>query len=145
MKKVTFEYLVNGKRIVQKDLTSTYLEKAFGNTEYSMAGEIEDILEINEDTNEIVEIETFEIVIKAENDVGSYQETLRMLNCNNQTQEPRALPTMVSNSQDINVIDRLVWLIVMHEMMILRFDLIKYGILQVYSLHSNTEDNLEPE
>lgn len=107
LKKVTFEYLVNGKRIVQKHLTSTYLEKAFGNTEYSMAGEIEDILEINEDTNEIVEIETFEIVIKAENDVGSYQETLRMLNCNNQTQdEPRALPSMVSNSQDINVIDR---------------------------------------
>ena len=108
LKKVSFEYLVNGHRIVQKDLTSTYLEKAFGNTEYSMAGEFEDILEINE----IVEIKTFEIVIKAENDVGSYQETLRMLKCNNQTQEPRALPTMVSISQDINVIDRLVWLIV---------------------------------
>ena len=104
---------MNGKRIVQNDLTSTYLEKAFGNTEYSMAGNIKDILEINEDTNKIVEIETFEIIIKAENDVGSYQETLRMLNCNNQTQEPRALPTMVSSSQDINVIDRLVCLIFM--------------------------------
>ena len=109
LKKVSFEYMVNGQRIVQKDLTSTYLEKAFGNTEYSMAGEIKDILEINEDTNEIIEIETFEIVIKAENDVGSYKETLRLLNCNNQTEEPRALPTMVSDPQDINVINRLVF------------------------------------
>ena len=62
------------------------------------------ILEINEDTNEIVEIETFEIVIKAENDVGSYQETLRMSNCENQKQSP----AMVSNAEDINVIERLV-------------------------------------
>ena len=105
MKKVSFEYLVNGHRIVQKDLTSTYLERAFGNTEYSVVGELKDILEIKEDTNEIIEIETFDIVIKAENNFGSYQETLRMSNCENQKQSPS---TLVSNAQDINVIERLV-------------------------------------
>ena len=107
LKKVSFEYLVNGHRIVQKDLTSTYLERAFGNTEYSVVGELKDILEIKEDTNEIIEIETFDIVIKAENNFGSYQENLRMSNCENQKQSPRA-PAMVSNAQDINVIERLV-------------------------------------
>ena len=107
LKKVSFEYLVNGHRIVQKDLTSTYLERAFGNTEYSVVGELKDILEIKEDTNEIIEIETFDIVIKAENNFGSYQEILRMSNCENQKQSPRA-PAMVSNDQDINVIERLV-------------------------------------
>ena len=105
LKKVSFEYLVNGHRIVQKDLTSTYLERAFGNTEYSVVGELKDILEIKEDTNEIIEIETFDIVIKAENNFGSYQETLRMSNCENQKQSPS---TLVSNAQDINVIERLV-------------------------------------
>ena len=105
LKKVSFEYLVNGHRIIQKDLTSTYLERAFGNTEYSVVGELKDILEIKEDTNEIIEIETFDIVIKAENNFGSYQETLRISNCENQKQSPS---TVVSNAQDINVIERLV-------------------------------------
>ena len=104
LKKVSFKYLVNGHRIVQKDLTSTYLERAFGNTEYSVVGELKDILEIKEDTNEIIEIETFDIVIKAENNFGSYQETLRMSNCENQKQSL----AMVSNAEDINVIERLV-------------------------------------
>jgi hypothetical protein len=104
LKKVSFEYLVNGHRIVQKDLTSTYLERAFGNTEYSVVGELKDILEIKDGTNEIIEIETFDIVIKAENNFGSYQETLRMSNCENQKQSP----AMVSNAEDINVIERLV-------------------------------------
>ena len=83
------------------------MERAFGNTEYSVVGELKDILEIKEDTNEIIEIETFDIVIKAENNFGSYQEILRMSNCENQKQSPRA-PAMVSNDQDINVIERLV-------------------------------------
>ena len=73
-----------------------------------MVGELKDILEIKEDTNEIIEIETFDIVIKAENNFGSYQEILRMSNCENQKQSPRALPAMVSNAEDMNVIERLV-------------------------------------
>ena len=104
LKKVSFEYLVNGHRIIQKDLTSTYLERAFGNTEYSVVGELKDILEIKDGTNEIIEIETFDIVIKAENNFGSYQETLRMSNCENQKQSS----AMVSNVEDINTIERLV-------------------------------------
>ena len=105
---MSFEYLVNGERILQKDFTSTYVDKAFGNTEYSMTGKFEDIIKINEITNEVVEIETFDIVIKAENDVGSHQEILRMSNCTGDNQTPRALPSMVSDPQNINVIDRLV-------------------------------------
>ena len=98
---------MNGQRILEKDLTSTYLEKAFGNTEYSMVGTLDDLVEINTVSNEMIEIETFEVVMEAENDVGSYQEILRMSHC---TDVPpvKVLPVMDSEIMDINVVDRCV-------------------------------------
>ena len=107
LKKVSFQYLVNGQRVLEKDLTSTYLEKVFGNTEYSMVGTLDDFVEINTVSNEMIEIETFEVVMEAENDVGSYKEILRMSNC---TDVPpvKVLPVMDSEIIDINVVDRCV-------------------------------------
>ena len=94
---------------MDKDLTSTSLDKAFGNTEYSVAGSFKDILEYDEDTNESIEIEKLEIVIKAENEVGFFEEILIMTNCTDQDESQiKALPVMVSDVSKINVVDRFV-------------------------------------
>jgi hypothetical protein len=48
LKDVTFEYLVNGKRILPENLTTTAISQVFGSNEYSIAGTFPEDEEINE-------------------------------------------------------------------------------------------------
>merc|ERR1711899_500286 len=48
LKDVTFEYLVNGERIVPENLTTTAIDQVFGSNEYSITGTLPNYEEINE-------------------------------------------------------------------------------------------------
>ena len=57
LKDVTFEYLVNGKKIPKEQLTLTAVDQAFGSNEYSVAGSLPE----NEKINDIL------IIMKVQN------------------------------------------------------------------------------
>ena len=61
MKDVTFEYLVNGKRLPSGQLTSTSVSQVFGSNEYSVAGNFPKTEEINK----------VQVIIKTEDKVQS--------------------------------------------------------------------------
>jgi hypothetical protein len=65
LKDVSFEYLVNGERIIPENLTSTSIDKVFGSAEYSITGTLP-----NEEINEI------QIKISAQTDHGIFEDLL---------------------------------------------------------------------
>ena len=59
---VSFEYMVNGERIMPEYLTSTSLDYVFGLNEYAITGSF----------NQDEEISDIQIIIKGEDDLGSF-------------------------------------------------------------------------
>merc|ERR1711944_318055 len=59
LKDVTFEYLVNGERIMPDNLALTEIDQVFGSTEYSIAGVIPEDEEIDE----------IKVIIRGQNDI----------------------------------------------------------------------------
>merc|ERR1719446_2021041 len=63
LKDVTFEYIVNGKRILPENLTTTAINQVFGSNEYSIAGKFPE----DEDINVI------KVIMKGKDQVGAYE------------------------------------------------------------------------
>jgi len=70
LKDVTFEYLVNGERIIPENLTSTSIDQVFGSAEYSITGTLPD-QEINE----------IQVKISAKTDHGIFEDRLVLTPC----------------------------------------------------------------
>jgi len=80
LKDVSFEYLVNGERIIPENLTSTSIDKVFGSAEYSITGTLP-----NEEINEI------QVKISAQTDLGIFEDLLILTPC--LREHPRSFPT----------------------------------------------------
>merc|ERR1712038_1704644 len=96
LKDVTFEYLVNGERIVENHLTATTIDKVFGSAEYSIAGIIPNHEEINE----------IQVKINAQTDKGPFEDRLILIPC--LRDQPRSFPTnaIIGNSSVLRLIPR---------------------------------------
>merc|ERR1711899_157130 len=79
LKDVSFEYLVNGERIIPENLTSTSIDKVFGSAEYSIAGTLP-----NDEINEI------QVKISAQTDHGIFEDLLTLTPC--LRDHPRSFP-----------------------------------------------------
>ena len=71
LKDVTFEYLVNGERIVQKRLTQSRISRVFGSAEYSVVGNVPENTEINK----------IQIIINGQTDSKPFKEVLILTAC----------------------------------------------------------------
>merc|ERR1712223_942395 len=71
LKDVTFEYLVNGERIVPENLTTTTIDQVFGSNEYSIAGTFPEEKQVNE----------IEVIMKAKNQIGSIEKFFYLRPC----------------------------------------------------------------
>jgi hypothetical protein len=71
LKDVTFEYLVNGERIVPENLTTTTIDQVFGSNEYSIAGTFPEEEEVNE----------IQVIMKAKNQIGSIEKFFYLRPC----------------------------------------------------------------
>jgi len=71
LKDVTFEYLVNGERIVPENLTTTAIDQVFGSNEYSIAGTFPEEKQVNE----------IEVIMKAKNQIGSIEKFFYLRPC----------------------------------------------------------------
>jgi len=71
LKHVTFEYLVNGERIIPENLTSTTVDQVFGSNEYSIGGTYPEDEEINE----------IQVIMKAENQIGLIEKQFSLRPC----------------------------------------------------------------
>merc|ERR1711899_446672 len=71
LKDVTFEYLVNGERILPDYLTLTEIDQVFGSAEYSIAATIPDEKQVNE----------IEVIMKAKNQIGSIEKFFYLRPC----------------------------------------------------------------
>merc|ERR1712038_678054 len=71
LKDVSFEYIVNGNRIVPESLTSSTINQVFGSNEYSIVGTLPENEEIN----------MIEIVMKAKDQTGSVENLISLRPC----------------------------------------------------------------
>merc|ERR1711971_1192271 len=71
LKDVTFEYLVNGNRIVPEYLTSTAINQVFGSNEYSITGTFPEDEEINE----------IQVILKAKDQSGLIEKLFSLRPC----------------------------------------------------------------
>merc|ERR1711976_1161576 len=71
LKDVSFEYIVNGKRIVPENLTSPTINQVFGSNEYSIVGTLPESGEINE----------IKVVMKAKDQVGIVEKLITIKPC----------------------------------------------------------------
>merc|ERR1712223_2022873 len=71
LKDVTFEYLVNGERIVPENLTTTTIDQVFGSNEYLIAGTFPEEKQVNE----------IEVIMKAKNQIGSIEKFFYLRPC----------------------------------------------------------------
>jgi len=71
LKDVSFEYIVNGKRIVPENLTSPTINQVFGSNEYSIVGTLPESEEINE----------IKVVMKAKDQVGIVEKLITIKPC----------------------------------------------------------------
>merc|ERR1712048_518417 len=71
LKDVTFEYLVNGERIVPENLTTTAIDQVFGSNEYSIASTFPEEKQVNE----------IEVIMKAKNQIGSIEKFFYLRPC----------------------------------------------------------------
>merc|ERR1712241_1444132 len=71
LKGVTFEYIVNGNRIVPENLTTTTINQVFGSNEYSIVGTLPESEEISE----------IKVVMKAKDQVGIVEKLITIKPC----------------------------------------------------------------
>jgi len=71
LKDVSFEYIVNGNRIVPENLTSPTINQVFGSNEYSIVGTLPESEEINE----------IKVVMKAKDQVGIVEKLITIKPC----------------------------------------------------------------
>merc|ERR1711988_1376718 len=71
LKDVSFEYIVNGKRIVPENLTTSTINQVFGSNEYSVVGSLPEDEEINE----------IEVILKGKDQVGYFSEIIHLRPC----------------------------------------------------------------
>merc|ERR1711988_1700348 len=71
LKDVSFEYIVNGKRIVPENLTTSTINQVFGSNEYSVVGSLPEDEEINE----------IEVILKGKDQVGYFSEIIQLRPC----------------------------------------------------------------
>jgi len=71
LKDVSFEYIVNGNRIVPENLTSPIINQVFGSNEYSVVGSLPE----NEEINEI------KVVMKAKDQIGFVEKLITIKPC----------------------------------------------------------------
>merc|ERR1711936_1410506 len=71
LKDVSFEYIVNGNRIVPESLTSSTINQVFGSNEYSIVGTLPENEEIN----------MIEVVMKAKDQTGSVENQISLRPC----------------------------------------------------------------
>merc|ERR1712170_275368 len=71
LKDVSFEYIVNGNRIVPENLNSTAINQVFGSNEYSIVGTLPE----NEEINEI------KVVMKAMDQIGIVEKLITIKPC----------------------------------------------------------------
>merc|ERR1719362_1166319 len=89
LRDVTFEYIVNGKRILPENLTTTAINQVFGSNEYSIAGKFPE----DEDINVV------KVIMKGKDQVGAYENiiTIRPCTFNRPTARPKPLPGKIPN------------------------------------------------
>merc|ERR1712223_312563 len=71
LKDVSFEYIVNGNRIVPENLTSPAINQVFGSNEYSIVGTLPESEEINE----------IKVVMKAKDQMGIVEKLITIKPC----------------------------------------------------------------
>merc|ERR1712117_885213 len=71
LKDVSFEYIVNGNRIVPENLTSPTINQVFGSNEYAIVGTLPESEEINE----------IKVVMKAKDQVGIVEKLITIKPC----------------------------------------------------------------
>merc|ERR1712088_64885 len=71
LKDVSFEYIVNGNRIVPESLTSSTINQVFGSNEYSIVGTLPENEEIN----------MIEVVMKAKDQTGPVENKISLPPC----------------------------------------------------------------
>merc|ERR1712110_740606 len=71
LRDVSFEYIVNGNRIVPENLTSPIINQVFGSNEYSVVGSLPE----NEEINEI------KVVMKAKDQIGFVEKLITIKPC----------------------------------------------------------------
>jgi len=71
LKDVSFEYIVNGNRIVPENLTSPTINQVFGSNEYAIVGTLPESEEINE----------IKVVMKAKDQVGNVEKLITIKPC----------------------------------------------------------------
>merc|ERR1712012_1309841 len=71
LKDVSFEYIVNGNRIVPENLTSPNINQVFGSNEYAIVGTLPESEEINE----------IKVVMKAKDQVGIVEKLITIKPC----------------------------------------------------------------
>merc|ERR1719400_1199580 len=89
LKDVSFEYIVNGKRIVPENLTTTAINQVFGSNEYSIAGKFPE----DEDINVV------KVIMKGKDQVGAYENIITIRPCTfiRPTARPKPLPGKIPN------------------------------------------------
>ena len=89
LRDVTFEYIVNGKRILPENLTTTAINQVFGSNEYSIAGKFPE----DEDINVI------KVIMKGKDQVGAYENIITIRPCTfiRPTARPKPLPGRIPN------------------------------------------------
>merc|ERR1719266_3191246 len=89
LRDVTFEYIVNGKRILPENLTTTAINQVFGSNEYSITGKFPE----DEDINVI------KVIMKGKDQVGAYENIIIIRPCTfiRPTARPKPLPGRIPN------------------------------------------------
>ena len=89
LRDVTFEYIVNGKRILPENLTTTAINQVFGSNEYSIAGKFPE----DEDINVV------KVIMKGKDQVGAYENIITLRPCTfiRPTARPKPLPGKIPN------------------------------------------------
>ena len=89
LRDVTFEYIVNGNRILPDNLTTTAINQVFGSNEYSIAGKFPE----DEDINVI------KVIMKGKDQVGAYENIIILRPCTfiRPTARPKPLPGKIPN------------------------------------------------
>jgi len=89
LRDVTFEYIVNGNRILPENLTTTVINQVFGSNEYSIAGKFPE----DEDINVI------KVIMKGKDQVGAYENIITLRPCTfiRPTARPKPLPGKIPN------------------------------------------------
>merc|ERR1740122_393658 len=89
LRDVTFEYLVNGKRIVPENLTTTAISQVFCSNEYSIAGTFPEDEEINE----------IQVILKAKDQSGLIEKLFSIRPCYQilPVTKPNPLSDVISN------------------------------------------------